>query len=102
MKAPPELTNSPAPIAPPLYAYVSIEMRGSGVLNLHGDHLHVSSFQVLVKRVLGDHTEVFRVIAEFAIAIAFDLMAGRSVDMLLGQIAVAGFKTHCHGREEGG
>ena len=64
-----------------------------GALNLHGNHLHVSPLQVLVKHVLVCHDHILGVATE--VPIAFGLVARSIVGgMLLSKI---GISTHCRG-----
>ena len=99
-KALPELTNRPAPMAPPL-SHNLVHRRRSSVLNLHGNHLHVPALQVLVKPILASCDHVFRGgILVFVLSKRRRLVGRSSVDMLLGVIAVVGMEAHgCDGGE---
>lgn len=111
MKALPELTKRPAPIAPPLEAPVSSRrycyrhrlsprpVRGAkceGGRDLHGNHLHVPALEVLVQLVAAgaignDHA------LRVAVAIRSGVVGGRA-----GMLLVVVFETHRGaGRKEG-
>lgn len=69
-KAEPELTNRPAPIAPPLRWVVSMGSEASwwGRGDLHGDHLHVAALQRALELILVgvDHGDIVSVHTELA------------------------------------
>lgn len=70
-------------------------MTGTGALNLHGNHLHVSAFEVLTKDVLGRAGLAFQTIVE--VGVARGLGAQPSAGMLFSKITVIVFQTHCCG-----
>lgn len=93
-KAAPELTNSPAPIAPPLYGQISIVSRWDfRSLNLHRNHLHVSALQILMQHAPGCDRLVLWVTAHIG------LVARGSGGVFLRETAIFFvFETHCRGR----